>query len=185
MLGGKLRHTSQNLERTLAPNNALQPTLDAMKTTIKKTRANLAKLVDELLVPAGFVRKGTFFVRDAGPCLQIIQLQGSQHGEHTYLNQNVWFKALGSEPPSLKHYHASTRPERNEKRFGAALTANGAATDRSNWKSELESLLSTALVPWEDMMTVKQAAQNMKKRRSGWLFWAPEIERGIREQHGV
>jgi hypothetical protein len=144
--------------------------------TIKKSRQNLVKLAEELLVPLGFTRAGSSLVRERDCCYQIINFQGSSYCSWTYVNQMVWFKALGPLPSPVHSgtFHFSSRMESRtpseEPRWRLVLEASSASIDRAAWKDQLAALLATGLPDYELLLTPSDARTNhLAKRVSGLL----------------
>ena len=121
-------------------------------------------------MPLGFMQRGRFFVREQAECFQIVDIQGSRYGSATYVNQTVWFKAVGEYPGGEGAFQFSARMESlveaERSHWESVLDASGEPTSRSEWKRKIEQLVESRLLLFE---LVDSPARAMSSESSGLL----------------
>ena len=63
----------------------------------QESKKKLEEYLKSLLKTHGFKKKALTWRKDAGECIQVLNIQGSQWSDSFYLNLGIYFKALGGE----------------------------------------------------------------------------------------
>ncbi len=107
----------------------------------------LAQVLDEVLLPRGFVRKGNYWVEKKGEIIKMINLQKSEFANHFYINYGFRLKKLPLGNLSMHVYNRLASPDpTTANRILLLLDLDSELPDLQR-SEELATLLQQTLLP--------------------------------------
>jgi Domain of unknown function (DUF4304) len=76
---------------------------------------DLINIINEILVPIGFKRKGNYWVFNGKQIAKIVNLQRSNFGDLFYVNYGFTLKSIPSDGGSMHIYNRLTSPDADER----------------------------------------------------------------------
>lgn len=118
-----------------------------------KTTNPLHLALEDVLSPAGFLKKGDSWFRRADDVVEVVNLQKSQFGHQYYLNYALWLRPLGEATfPKEEKCHIRMRANAiasSEAQLGRLLDLESGAPETER-RSEFANILTAEFLPFAD-----------------------------------
>jgi hypothetical protein len=128
-------------------------------------KKELTNVINEVLVPAGFKRKGNYWVINDNEITKMVNLQKSSHGNFFYLNYGYILNSVPLDNEMMHVYNSVTSldiEERNRITFLLDLDSKISDQDRA---SELKPILLDKLVSKIQLVnTEEELLEELRKR---------------------